>query len=112
MMTTVEREDQIQTMESAQSANGNSVLAIQPDGEHAENTEAQPAAHEEGEYIPDVHLPDPSIWPFVMALGLAILMAGIVLHLLILVAGLAVFVFGLGGWLYQDIQVARRSEHH
>lgn len=59
-----------------------------------------------------VHLPDPSIWPLVIAVGLAVLMSGIVLHLLVLLAGLAILVFGIGGWIYQDIQVARRSEEH
>jgi hypothetical protein len=39
-------------------------------------------------------------------------MAGIVIHLVVVLVGLAVFVFGIGGWLYQDIQVARRQEHH
>jgi hypothetical protein len=71
------------------------------------HTEA--AADEEGEAI---HLPDPSIWPLVIATGVTILLAGIPLHLIIIVTGLAVLVFGIGGWLYQDIQVAKRDGHH
>jgi CBS domain containing-hemolysin-like protein len=59
-----------------------------------------------------VHMPDPSIWPLVIATGTAIVMLGIVLGLWILFAGIAMLVIGIGGWLYQDIQVARRSEHH
>lgn len=72
------------------------------------------AAIQEDEESTDVvvHMPDPSIWPLVIATGTAGLMLGIVLGLWLLFAGVVVLVIGIGGWLYQDIQVARRSEHH
>jgi hypothetical protein len=57
-------------------------------------------------------MPDPSIWPLVIATGTALLMLGLVMGLWLLGVGVAVLVIGIGGWLYQDIQVARRSEHH
>jgi hypothetical protein len=112
MVATTQEEEQIQTMDPAQQESNGIDPAVQPDNMNGAATQDETAIHTEEDYIPDVHLPDPSIWPFVMACGLAILMAGIVIHLFIVLAGLAVFVFGLGGWLYQDIQVARRGDHH
>jgi hypothetical protein len=79
----------------------------------AAHSDVSPAAQDDEEGIEVVvHMPDPSIWPLVIATGTAILMLGIVLGLWLVGAGLIVLVIGIGGWLYQDIQVARRSEHH
>jgi hypothetical protein len=72
--------------------------------------ETSVALAEDDEEIP--HLPDPSIWPLVIALGISTLLLGIAVHLYVMIAGLIIFAFGLGGWIYQDIQVARRGEHH
>jgi hypothetical protein len=108
MATITHQEEDIQTTDEVSQSTNDGDPAI----DYSETEETEAGAHVEGEYIPDTHLPDPSIWPFVIAVGLAILMAGIVIHLVVVLVGLAVFVFGIGGWLYQDIQVARRQEHH
>ncbi len=76
-----------------------------------------PAAHiadsESTEF--HVHLPDPSIWPIVIALGIATLINGIVLGLPVLILGLLVIATGIGGWIRQDILVSLREQdgsHH
>ncbi len=94
------------------------------------SAQAQPSTHqatEEENHIPAVsdiseavaeneeeipHMPDPSIWPIVIALGVSVLILGIALSLWVIAAGLAILLGGLGGWIYQDIQVARRGDHH
>ncbi|NJK79891.1 MAG: cytochrome c oxidase subunit 4 [Chloroflexaceae bacterium] len=58
------------------------------------------------------HLPDPSIWPIIIALGISVLLTGIVINLLVILIGLAIFAFGLGGWIYQDIMVSLRQDEH
>ncbi len=85
---------------------------VEPEDVRAQdgNEEVSPTLAEDDEEIP--HLPDPSIWPLVIALGISTLLLGIAVHLYVMIAGLIVFAFGLGGWIYQDIQVARRGEHH
>ncbi len=72
----------------------------------------QPAtlSEEADDEIP--HLPDPSICPIVIAFGVCILFYGIVLNLLLVLVGLMIVVAGIAGWIYQDIQVAKRGEHH
>jgi hypothetical protein len=77
----------------------------------APSIDTMDALEEEGTEVV-VHMPDPSIWPLVIATGTALLMLGLVMGLWLLGVGVAVLVIGIGGWLYQDIQVARRSEHH
>lgn len=76
-----------------------------------------PAAHIADSESTDfhVHLPDPSIWPIVIALGIAVLVNGIVLGLPVLVLGLLLIAFGIGGWIRQDILVSLREQdrsHH
>lgn len=48
---------------------------------------------------PGVHLPRPTVWPMVMALGIALAMSGIVLTPVFSVAGLGVFAVALAGWI-------------
>lgn len=76
----------------------------------APNTTAHDEAQDDGHAIP--HLPDPSIWPLVLSIGITLILLGVALGLLIFLSGIVIFFFGLGGWVYQDIQVAKRGEHH
>lgn len=71
------------------------------------------APQEQTEDVAEIpHLPDPSIWPIVIAFGTSILLVGIIIGLGVMILGLLIFVFGVAGWIYQDIQIARRGEHH
>lgn len=54
-----------------------------------------------GRQRPSVHLPSPTIWPAVMAAGVALAMAGILLSLAFTVAGIVVFFIALGGWIQE-----------
>ncbi len=44
-------------------------------------------------------LPKPTYWPFFLALGLVILLAGILSNIIVSLIGLIVFVVALYGWL-------------
>lgn len=48
-----------------------------------------------------IHLPSPTIWPMVLALGLALMCTGLVTNLYIGLLGLALFVCAAGGWFRQ-----------
>ena len=46
-----------------------------------------------------IHLPAPSVWPMVVALGTMLALFGVVTSLLISLAGVLVLLVGLGGWI-------------
>jgi len=47
----------------------------------------------------EIHLPRPTMWPAVMAAGITLLMAGLLLSLLFSLAGLLLFALALAGWI-------------
>ena len=51
------------------------------------------------EPYPQIHLPQPTVWPAVMAAGITLILAGILLSLAFSVAGLIVFAMALAGWI-------------
>lgn len=59
----------------------------------AQESEHQPGSHE------GIHLPPPSIWPVVLAVGIAVLLLGLVLNLALLIVGVIVFVASLALWV-------------
>ena len=53
-----------------------------------------------GAHDPDaIHLPSPSLWPFVMGGGVTLLAFGIATSLLYSVLGLVLIGWGLSGWI-------------
>lgn len=46
-----------------------------------------------------IHLPRPTMWPAVMALGITMFMAGLITNLAFTLAGLIVFLIALAGWI-------------
>ena len=48
-----------------------------------------------------IEMPRPTVWPMVVALGLAFALAGVATHLAILVVGAAILLFGVAGWVVQ-----------
>lgn len=84
--------------------------------EEAQETAVAPAANitftpeDEGIDL-HVHLPDPSIWPIIIALGISTMVVGIIVHLAVIFTGVAVFALGIGGWIWQDIVVSLRQQH-
>jgi len=61
-------------------------------GSHAESHEA-------------IHLPPPSIWPPMLALGIAFLLTGLVLNLVLLIVGVVISLTATALWL----RAARRE---
>lgn len=55
----------------------------------------------------EIHLPPPSLRPITMAFGITLLAAGIVTSIWLFLVGLLIFVFGLAGWIWDDIQQDR-----
>ena len=45
------------------------------------------------------HLPPPSIWPPVLAVGVAVLLVGLILNLLISIAGAVIVVAAIALWV-------------
>ena len=66
-------------------------------------TEAEQGSHAESHDA--IHLPPPSIWPAVLALGIALLLTGLVLNLLLLTAGVIISVSATVLW----VRAARRE---
>jgi hypothetical protein len=58
-----------------------------------EPTEKPHASHEA------IHLPPPSIWPLVLAVGIALLLLGLVLNLALLIVGVLITVGSLALWV-------------
>lgn len=50
---------------------------------------------------PDHGLPRPTVWPAVLAAGIAMLAAGLVTSLIFTAVGALVFALGLGGWIQE-----------
>jgi hypothetical protein len=59
--------------------------------------EISSSSHDPG----SVEVPQATAWPLVLALGIALLGVGFVTNPVFLIVGLVLFVFGLGGWIWQ-----------
>ncbi len=57
-----------------------------------------------------VEMPRPNVWPMVLGLGIALMAAGMALHLAFLAVGLGIFLAGLVGWVGQLLP--GRGHHH
>ena len=53
----------------------------------------------EPEQAEHIHLPQPTVWPMVMALGITIFASGLVLGLLMVAGGLVIFAWAVRGWI-------------
>ncbi len=60
-------------------------------------TEPEQASHEEDHGA--LHLPPPSIWPPVLALGIALILTGLVLNLVALIVGAIIAVSATALWV-------------
>ncbi|MGC8472810.1 MAG: cytochrome c oxidase subunit 4 [Candidatus Dormibacteria bacterium] len=58
----------------------------------AESHEEEPGAGEE-------HLPGPSFWPVLLAVGVAMSLIGVITKVVVVVIGLIILVVALGGWI-------------
>ena len=60
----------------------------------AEPEHASPAESHEA-----IHLPPPSIWPAVLALGIALLLTGLILNPVVLIAGVVLALAATALWI-------------
>lgn len=60
------------------------------------------------ESIAVIHLPAPTPWPMILALGLTLLVAGVLTHVVVSVLGLFLSLLAAGGWFRQVLP----HEHH
>ena len=60
-------------------------------------TEPEPESHGEGHDA--IHLPPPSIWPAVLALGIALILTGLIVNLVMLIAGVVISVPAIALWV-------------
>jgi hypothetical protein len=60
-------------------------------------TQAEQASHADSHEA--IHLPPPSIWPAVLALGIALLLTGLVLNLILLIVGVVISVAATALWV-------------
>lgn len=60
-------------------------------------TEPQPESHGDGHDA--IHLPPPSIWPAVLALGIALILTGLIVNLVMLIVGVIISVPSIALWV-------------
>ena len=58
----------------------------EPEAQHTEAHEA-------------IHLPPPSIWPVLVAVGIALVLTGLILNLVMLIAGAVILVLSIAMWI-------------
>src|ERR1700733_5940212 len=63
--------------------------------------------HDPATDTPDsVELPAPTAWPLVISAGIALVGAGLAMSPAFLFVGIAILLFGLGGWIAQLLSIA------
>ncbi len=56
-------------------------------------------SHEEEPESGTEHLPGPSFWPVLLAVGVAMSLIGVITKVVVVVIGLIILVVALGGWI-------------
>lgn len=60
---------------------------------------AEPEAQHPDEHEA-IHLPPPSIWPVVLAVGIALFLTGLVINLVMVIAGAIIIVVSIAAWIW------------
>ena len=60
----------------------------------------------------DVHLPSPSYYPIVLALGLPIIAYGLIYSLWLCIPGAALLVYGMVGWIFENPDDPNAAHDH
>jgi cytochrome c oxidase subunit 1 len=50
-----------------------------------------------------IHVPPPSYWPLVLALGIVLSISGFIYGPILTAVGLVIFVIGFAGWIAQPV---------
>lgn len=56
-------------------------------------------------------LPQPTYWPFMLALGIVVLLWGILTNIIVSIVGFFVFVIALAGWIKDLYKEAKTQEN-
>lgn len=59
--------------------------------------EPEQGSHEEGHAA--IHLPPPSIWPPLLAVGIALILTGLIINLVMLIAGIVIALAATALWV-------------
>lgn len=60
---------------------------------------------------PEIHLPSPSLWPIVLAFGMALIAVGVVSSIFVSIVGVVVLLVAIAGWTLEN-RAAGQEEHH
>ena len=60
---------------------------------------SEQAQQDEAETHHAIHLPPPSIWPAVLALGIALLLTGLILNIVVVIVGAVLVVGSIALWV-------------
>jgi cytochrome c oxidase subunit 1 len=60
---------------------------------------------------PEIHLPAPSFWPIVLAVGLALIAIGVVSTIILSIVGVVVLLVAIAGWTLEN-RAPGQEEHH
>src|SRR3979411_2717910 len=71
-------------------------------------TTDQGPGHDHSQPTGTIQLPAPTAWPMVLALGISLMLAGMVTHWAISLLGLMMAVPAIGGWFHEVLP----QEHH
>ena len=59
--------------------------------------------HDEDDHGHDIHLPDMSYYPFILAVGLTIIGAGLMTYIPVIIVGVVILLWGLIGWSMEPV---------
>ena len=59
---------------------------------------------------PDIHIPPPSFWPFLLACGLVLIAIGVVSIFIVSILGVIVLLIAVGGWAMEN-RTEEESDH-
>ncbi|HET9201220.1 MAG TPA: hypothetical protein VFO84_09655 [Dehalococcoidia bacterium] len=68
------------------------------------------SSHAEGEHEEHIHLPGPSIWPIIIAIGIFLVGVGLASELVFAGAGAVIMVGGIAGWIAETRKQAIELE--
>lgn len=51
---------------------------------------------------PEIHMPEPSFWPIVLAIGLLLIASGVVSSVITSLVGVAVLLTAIAGWALEN----------
>lgn len=58
---------------------------------------------------PEIHLPPPSAWPLVLAIGLLLIADGAIFNPIVAIVGVVVLLTAIGGWAMEN---RSQGAHH